>query len=58
MRKRELYRILIDGEVLFDTLGQSEYFNRIEDLSIQFYKTGSPNPDSIKTEIYLEDIDG
>ena len=58
MRKQELYRILIDDEVLFDTLGQSEYFNRIEDLSIQFYKTGSPNPDSSKTEIYLEDIDG
>ena len=58
MRKQELYRILIDDEVLFDTLGQSEYFNRIEDLSIQCYKTGSPNPDSIKTEIYLEDIDG
>ena len=58
MRKQELYRILIDDEVLFDTLGQSEYFNRIEDLSIQFYKTGSPNPDRIRTEIYLEDIDG
>ena len=58
MRKQELYRILIDDEVLFDTLGQSEYFNRIEDLSIQFYQTGSPNPDSLRTEIYLEDIDG
>ena len=58
MRKQELYRILIDSEVIFDALGQSEYFNRIEDLSIQFYQTGSPNPDSLRTEIYLEDIDG
>ena len=58
MRKQELYRILIDSEVIFDALGQSEYFNRIEDLSIQFYQTGSPQPDSLRTEIYLEDIDG
>ena len=58
MKKQELYRILIDGEIIFDALGQSEYFNRIEDLSIQFYQTGSPHPDSLRTEIYLEDIDG
>ena len=58
MRKQELYRILIDSEVIFDALGQSEYFNRIEDLSIQFYQTGSPHPDSLRTESYLEDIDG
>lgn len=55
MRKQELYRILINDEVLFDSLGQSEYFNRIEDLSVQFYETGSPHPDTIRTEIYLEE---
>ena len=58
MKKRELYRIIVDGKELFTALGQGEYFNRIEDLSLEYYQTGSPHPDTIKTETYLEDIDG
>ena len=55
MRKRELYNILIDNKVVFGDLGESEYFTRMEDLSIQYYQTGSPHPDTIKTETYLEE---
>ena len=55
MKKLELYRILIDGKEVYTALGQSEYFNRMEDLSIEFYQTGAPHPDTVKTEIYTED---
>ena len=55
MRKRELYNILIDNKEVFTALGQGEYFNTMEDLSIQYYQTGSPHPDTIKTETYLEE---
>ena len=55
MKKRELYNILIDNKVVFGDLGQSEYFTTMEDLSIQYYQTGSPHPDTIKTETYLEE---
>ena len=55
MKKRELYNILIDNKVVFGDLGESEYFTRMEDLSIQYYQTGSPHPDTIKTETYLEE---
>lgn len=58
MKRQELYRIIVDGKELFTALGQGEYFNRIEDLSLEYYQTGSPHPDTIKTETYLEDIDG
>ena len=58
MKKRELYRIIVDGKELFTALGQGEYFNRIEDLSLEYYQTGSPHPDTIKTETYLEDMNG
>ena len=54
MKKPELYNIIIDGKEVFTALGQGEYFNRMEDLSIEFYQTGAPHPDTIKTEIYEE----
>ena len=55
VQRKEFHRILVDGKVLFDKLGQSEYFARMEDLSIQFYQTGSPDPSTIHTEIIMED---
>jgi len=58
MKKQELYKIIVDGKELFTALGQGEYFNRMEDLSLEYYQTGSPHPDNIQTETYLEDIDG
>ena len=58
MRKRELYKIIIDGKEVFTALGQGEYFNIIEDLALEFYQTGSPHPDSIKTITYMEESDG
>ena len=55
MRKRELYRVYRDGKVIFDDLSQMEYFDIMEDLAIEFYQTGSPTNEQLKTEIYLED---
>ena len=55
MKKRELYRIIRDGKVVFDDLSQMEYFDIMEDLAIEFYQTGSPTNKQLKTEIYLED---
>ena len=58
MRKLEYYRIIIDGKEVFTGLGQVEYFNRMEDLAVEYYQTGSPHPDNIQTETYSEVIDG
>ena len=55
MRKLESYNILIDGKLVYSSLSELEYFNRLEDLSIEFYQTGTPHPDSIKTEVIKED---
>ena len=55
MRKRELYRIIRDGKVIFDDLSQMEYFDIMGDLAIEFYQTGSPTNEQLKTETYLED---
>ena len=55
MKKPELYKIFIDGKEVYTALGQGEYFNIMEDFALEFYQTGSPTPDSIKTEIYIND---
>ena len=50
----EFYNILCKGRKIYSNLTEEEYFNAMEDLSIQFYQTGSPNPNEIKTEIIRE----
>ena len=56
MKKHELYNITLKGgKVLFSVLTQMEYFERMEDLAIEFYQTGTPHPNAIVTESYLEE---
>jgi len=48
----ERYNILCKGRKIYKSLTEEEYFNIMEDLSIEFYQTGSPHPNEIETEIY------
>tara|TARA_B100001996_G_scaffold347180_1_gene304548 strand:+ start:344 stop:508 length:165 start_codon:yes stop_codon:yes gene_type:complete len=45
------YAILLNGYPIFSDLSEFEYFERMEDLSIEFYQTGTPHPDELSTEI-------
>ena len=45
------YNILCKGRKIYIDLTEEEYFNTMEDLSEQFYRTGSPNPNEIETEV-------
>jgi len=47
----EKYTILRNGKVLFKNLTQEEYFDIMEDLSIEYYQKGSPNPSTLETKI-------
>ena len=49
--KETKYTILHKGEVLYKNLTEEEYFDIMEDLAIEFYQTGKPNPSDIHTEI-------
>lgn len=48
------YTILINNRKIYTNLTEEEYFNTIEDLAIDFYQSGSPNPNEITTEIFEE----
>ena len=45
------YTILIKGKETYSDLTQFEYMERMEDLAIEFYKTGSPDPTDVTKKI-------
>jgi hypothetical protein len=49
--KHERYNILCKGRKIYSDLSQEEYFDTMEDLALQYYETGSPNPTELQTEI-------
>ena len=50
----ETYNIICKGRKIYSSLTQEEYFNVMEDLSIEYYQTGSPRPEDLETEIIGE----
>ena len=50
----DLYNVYRKGRKIYTHLTQEEYFDIMEDLSIEFYQTGSPSPGEIETEIISE----
>jgi hypothetical protein len=51
MANRELYNIFCKGRKIYSNLTEEEYFDTMEDLSVEYYQTGSPNPEELDTEI-------
>jgi len=37
--------------MIYKNLTQLEYFDMMEDLSIEYYQTGSPRPEDLETKI-------
>jgi hypothetical protein len=52
--KKETYNILCKGRRIYTNLTEEEYFDVMEDLSVEFYQTGSPRPEDLETEILTE----
>ena len=50
----ERYTILHNNRVLYKNLTEEEYFDMMEDLSVEFYQTGHPSPQELETKITKE----
>lgn len=48
----EKYTILHKEKVLYKNLTEEEYFDIMEDLSVEYYQTGSPRPQDLETKIF------
>ena len=55
MMTNESYNIYCKGRKIYSDLTQEKYFDIMEDLSIEFYQTGSPSPEDLYTEVTTED---
>jgi len=44
------YTILHKGKVLYKGLTEEEYFDIMEDLSVEYYQKGSPKPQDLETK--------
>jgi hypothetical protein len=53
-RSDEKYNILCKGRKIYSNLTEEQYFQIMEDLSFQYYRTGSPSPGELETEIIGE----
>lgn len=51
MTRIHKYNIFRNNKKIYSDLTEEEYFDILEDLAIEYYQTGSPNPSEIKTEI-------
>ena len=51
MKKQTKYTVLHQGNVLYKNLTEEEYFDIMEDLSIEYYQKGTPRPQDLKTNI-------
>jgi len=54
----ELYNIYCKGRKIYSHLTQEEYFDTMEDLSVEYYQTGTPRPEELDTEIIKENCYG
>ena len=45
------YTILYKEKILYKNLTEEEYFDIMEDLSIEYYQKGSPRPQDLETKI-------
>lgn len=52
---KEYYNIIFNNEILYSKLTEEEYFNTMEDLANDFFLSGTPSPEQLKTEIYYGD---
>ena len=50
----ETFRVCVEGRVVFSG-SEDEALDMIEDLSLQYYDTGSPDPATISLERIPED---
>ena len=48
------YNVLRKGKVIFWNVSESELFDIMEDLSMDFYQKGSPKPQDLETKFIKE----
>ena len=56
MKKQELYSISYEGKILEAGLTEEEYMDKMQDLADEFFKSGTPHPLNLVTDVKEEEI--
>ena len=56
MKKQELYSISNEGKILGEGLTEEEYMDKMQDLADEFFKSGTPHPLDLVTDVKEEEI--
>ena len=56
MKKQELYSISYEGKTLAEGLTEEEYMDKMQDLADEFFKSGTPHPLDLVTDVKEEEI--
>ena len=48
----DVYNIYCKGKKIYSDLTQEEYFDIMENLSIEYYQKGSPRPQDLETKMF------
>ncbi len=54
LMSNDSYTVFIKGKKVYSNLNVYEYMDIMENLSLEFYQTGSPRPSDIETKIFNE----
>ena len=56
MKKPELYSISYNDKILAEGLTEEEYMDKMQDLADEFFKSGTPHPLDLVTDVKEEEI--
>lgn len=48
------FNVYLNDKLLHEGLTEDEYFDRMQNLAEDFYQSGSPKPENLKTEIVTD----
>ena len=55
MKKQELFNISHNGKLLAERLTEEEYMDKMQDLADEFFKSGTPHPLDLVTDVKEEE---
>ena len=48
MKKQGLFEVYVSGELVFSTNDENAALDKLQDLALDYYETGVPNPSTIE----------
>ena len=48
MKKLGLFEIRVSGELVYSVNNEDDALDKLQDLALEYYETGSPNPSTVE----------